>query len=54
MVGRIVRFTPKGRSVISRQRAIAAASASGEGWVSAVSIPSPPAFDTAAASSARP
>src|SRR5690606_6897635 len=50
----MVRFTPKGLSVIVRQRAISAASASGVGWVSAVRMPSPPAFETAAASSARP
>src|SRR5690606_30777892 len=50
----MVRFTPKGLSVIVRQRAISAASASGVGWVSAVRMPRPPALETAAASSARP
>src|SRR5690606_8579562 len=50
----MVRFTPKGLSVIVRQRAISAASASGVGCVSAVRMPRPPALETAAASSARP
>ena len=35
--GRIVKFTPKGLSVISRVRAISLARSSGVGWVSAVS-----------------
>src|SRR5262245_43079724 len=52
--GRIVRFTPNGLSVILRQRSISARSASGDGCVSAVRMPRPPALDTAAASSARP
>ena len=41
MAGRIVRFTPKGLSVISRVRAISLARSSGVGWVSAVKKPSP-------------
>ncbi|MCY1535468.1 hypothetical protein D9M68_708750 [compost metagenome] len=52
--GRIVRFTPKGLSVIVRVRAISWRRSSGVGCVSAVRMPRPPAFDTAAASSARP
>lgn len=52
--GRIVRLTPKGWSVISRHRAISRTRSSGVGWVSPVMIPSAPASDTAAASSARP
>ena len=47
-------FTPNGLSVISRQRAISAESFSGVRWVKPVIMPRPPAFDTAAASSARP
>jgi hypothetical protein len=47
-------LTPNGFEVISRQRRISAASASGVRWVSPVMIPRPPAFDTAAASSAKP
>jgi hypothetical protein len=54
MVGRMVRLTPNGRSVIKRHRAISAASASGVGCVSAVRNPSAPALATAATSSARP
>ena len=54
IVGRIVRLTSKGRTVSCRQRAITAPSASGVGCVSAVRIPSPPALETAAASSAVP
>ena len=50
----VMRETANGWSVIVRQRAISAASASGVGCVSAVSTPRPPAFETAAASSARP
>jgi len=53
-LGRKVRFTPNGLSVISRQRAISFASSSGVFWVSPVMMPRPPAFDTAAASSAKP
>ena len=53
-MGRNVRFTPNGLSVISRQRAISAARASGVRWVRPVMMPSPPALDTAAASSANP
>ena len=45
-------FTAKGLSVIDRQRSISSASALGLGWVSAVIVPRPPAFDTALASSA--
>ena len=52
--GSVVRFTPNGLSVISRHRAISAVNASGVGCVSAVRMPRPPAFDTAAAISARP
>ena len=51
--GRNVRFTPNGLSVISRQRAISFASSSGVFWVRPVMMPSPPAFETAAASSAK-
>src|SRR5690625_68265 len=54
MDGRMVRFTPNGLSVISRQRAISLRRASGVGWVSAVRMPKPPALDTAEAISARP
>jgi len=50
--GRKVRFTPKGWSVISWQRAISLASSSGVGWVRPVRMPRPPALDTAEASSA--
>ena len=53
-VGRKVRFTPNGLSVMSRQRAISLASSSGVLCVRPVMMPSPPAFDTAAASSAKP
>src|SRR5262249_6674497 len=53
-VGRMVRFTPNGWSVISRQRLISLARSSGVGCVSAVRMPSAPALDTAEASSARP
>src|SRR5688572_12363134 len=54
MVGRIVRFTPNGLSVSSRQRAISLAKSAGVGWVSAVMNPNAPALATAATSSARP
>src|SRR5215813_9455044 len=50
----MVRFTPNGWSVISRQRLISLVRSSGVGWVSAVRTPSAPAFDTAEASSAVP
>ena len=53
-VGRNVRFTPNGWSVISRQRRISLASSSGVFWVRPVISPRPPALDTAAASSAKP
>ena len=53
-VGRNVRFTPNGLSVISWQRLIAAASFSGVPSVSAVIMPSPPALETADASSGNP
>jgi hypothetical protein len=53
-VGRKVRLTPKGLSVISRQRAISLASSSGVFCVRPVMMPRPPALDTAAASSAKP
>jgi hypothetical protein len=43
----MVKLTPKGLSVISRQRAISLVSASGVGIVRAVTMPKPPAFDTA-------
>jgi len=45
-------FTPNGLSVIARHRAISRARSSGVGWVSPVTMPRAPAFDTAAASSA--
>ena len=45
-------FTPNGLSVIARVRSISSRSLSGVGWVSAVMMPSPPAFETALASSA--
>src|SRR3984885_1142705 len=54
MLGRKVRLTPKGLSVSARQRSISARSAAGVGCVKPVKIPRAPAFDTAAASSARP
>src|SRR3954451_17198740 len=54
IAGRIVRLTPKTRSVSSHVRAISSASASGVGWVSAVRNPSAPALATAATRSARP
>lgn len=54
MEGRMVRLTPNGLSVISRQRRISWVSASGVGWVSAVRKPSAPESATAATSSARP
>ena len=54
VVGNTVTFTPKGFDVMLRQRSTSAASAAGEGWVSAVSKPSPPALETADASSATP
>src|SRR5205814_6863300 len=50
----MVRFTPNGWSVISRQRLISLLRSSGVGWVSPVRMPSAPALDTAAANSARP
>ena len=50
--GRMVMFTPKGLSVIERQRSISLRRSSGVGCVSAVRMPRPPAFDTAEASSA--
>src|SRR2546428_10630262 len=53
-VGRNVRFTPNGWSVISRQRRISLASSSGVFWVRPVISPRPPALETAAASSAKP
>ncbi|MCY1238112.1 hypothetical protein D9M72_508320 [compost metagenome] len=53
-VGRKVRFTPKGLSVISWQRAISRASSSGVFCVRPVMMPRPPALETAAASSAKP
>ena len=42
MDGRTVLFTPKGLSVIPRQRSISLRRSSGVGWVSAVSIPKAP------------
>ena len=53
-VGRNVRFTPIGLSVSSRARRISAASFSCVPCVRPVMMPRPPAFETAAASSARP
>src|SRR5476651_1039171 len=50
----MVRFTPNGWSVISRQRLISLARSSGVGWVRPVKMPSAPALETAEASSARP
>src|ERR1700721_2391678 len=50
----MVRLTPNGLSVRSRQRAISLVRSSGVGWVSAVMKPSAPALATAATSSARP
>src|SRR5690242_3862124 len=50
----MVRFTPNGLSVMSRQRAISLVRSSGVGCVSAVISPSAPALATAATSSARP
>ena len=50
----MVRLTPNGLSVSSRQRAISFVRSSGVGWVSAVMKPSAPALATAATSSARP
>src|SRR5690606_18455430 len=54
MVGKIVRFTANGLSVISLQRLISFASPSGVPCDSAVMVPRPPALETAAASSAKP
>src|SRR5262249_44498316 len=53
-VGRNVRFTPNGLSVMSRQRAISFANSSGVRCVNPVMMPRPPALDTADASSAKP
>ena len=53
-MGRMVRLTPNGLSVRSRQRAISLVRSSGVGCVSAVIRPSAPALATAATSSARP
>src|ERR1700733_12497539 len=50
----MVRFTPNGWSVISRQRLISLARSSGVGWVRPVRMPRAPALETADASSARP
>ncbi len=47
-------LTANGRSVMSRHRAISSARSAGVFWVSPVMMPSPPALDTAAASSAKP
>ncbi len=52
IAGRIVRFTPNGLSVMPRQRSISRRRSSGVGCVSAVRMPSPPALETADASSA--
>ena len=54
IAGRMVRLTPNGLSVMSRQRAISLVRSSGVGCVSAVMSPSAPALATAATSSARP
>lgn len=65
MLGRRVTFTPKAPYLLSRSFRIwgsiidlvlrmASRSASGEGWVSAVRMPRPPALDTAAARSGTP
>ena len=53
-VGRNVRLTQIGLSVISRHLAISFASFSGVPWVRPVMVPRPPALETAAASSAKP
>src|SRR3954470_679536 len=50
----MVRFTPNGLSVRSRQRAISLVRSSGVGWGSAVIRPSAPALAAAATNSARP
>jgi hypothetical protein len=47
-------LTPKGKSVISRQRLISLAKISGVRCVSPVMIPGPPELDTATANSAKP
>lgn len=54
MAGNKVKLTPKGLLVIVRQRRISLRKCSGVGWVKAVKIPRPPAFETAEASSAVP
>ena len=53
-MGKKVRFTPIGALVISLQRAISSPRSLAVFCVSPVMIPRPPAFDTAAASSANP
>jgi hypothetical protein len=53
-VGKKVRFTPKGASVISWQRAISLANNSGVFCVKPVMMPRPPALETADVSSAKP
>src|SRR6267143_5823752 len=50
----MVRLTPNGWSVISRQRLISLRRSSGVGWVRPVRKPSAPALATAEVSSARP
>src|SRR5215218_9685630 len=50
----MVRFTPNGWSVISRQRLTSLRRSSGVGCVRPVRMPKPPALETAEASSARP
>ena len=54
MVGNIVRFTANGLAVIDRQRSISLTNSAGLVWVKPVSMPSPPAFETADAISASP
>lgn len=54
MAGNKVKLTPKGLLVMVRQRRISLRKCSGVGWVNAVKIPRPPAFETAEASSAVP
>lgn len=52
MLGSSVKFTAKGLEVRVLHLRISLRRSSGVGWVRAVSIPRPPAFDTADASSA--
>lgn len=54
MAGRNVKLTPKGLSVIVRQRLISLRKSSGVGCVNPVRMPRAPELDTADASSAVP